>query len=155
MKLYPSLHERLRSQHLALDGILQSISKDTFDKALEPGKWSIRDNVAHLCRYQEVFEQRVRLILEESSPSFDRYKAEDDPEFPVYQKMTTDELVEDIKHLRELLAEMISSLPDDQLSRVGRHPRFGLLTLVQWVEFFLLHEAHHLYTIFQIKHAQA
>jgi hypothetical protein len=32
------------------------------------------------------------------------------------------------------------------LSRKGFHPSFGALTIPQWLEFFLLHEAHHLYT---------
>ena len=37
---------------------------------------------------------------------------------------------------------------DETYSRTDSlHPRFGLLTVVDWTEFFLLHEAHHLYTM--------
>jgi hypothetical protein len=32
-------------------------------------------------------------------------------------------------------------------SRVGIHPLFGEMSLALWVEFFLLHEAHHLYVV--------
>jgi hypothetical protein len=41
-------------------------------------------------------------------------------------------------------------MDETSLQRIGRHARYGRLTVVQWVEFFLLHEAHHLYTIFMI-----
>jgi hypothetical protein len=30
---------------------------------------------------------------------------------------------------------------------VGIHPLFGEMSLALWVEFFLLHEAHHLYIV--------
>jgi Protein of unknown function (DUF1569) len=33
----------------------------------------------------------------------------------------------------------------DRMGRVGHHPAFGALNLRQWVQFFLMHEAHHLY----------
>ena len=33
------------------------------------------------------------------------------------------------------------------MNRVGVHPVFGLMTIPLWLEFFLLHEAHHLYVV--------
>ena len=33
---------------------------------------------------------------------------------------------------------------------IGHHPKYGALTLVEWTEFFLLHEAHHLFTLFKL-----
>lgn len=48
----------------------------------------------------------------------------------------------------ELLAE-IEKLSDKELARSAVHPRFGEMTLTQWLEFFLLHEAHHLFVAMQ------
>ena len=50
---------------------------------------------------------------------------------------------------------ILKSLEDDQLARTGRHPVLGKLTLSEWIEFFLLHEAHHIMTIFQLAHSAA
>ncbi len=44
----------------------------------------------------------------------------------------------------------IFSLKDDELRRIGIHLAFGEMTVVMWVNFFLLHEAHHLFTIFKL-----
>lgn len=34
--------------------------------------------------------------------------------------------------------------------RIGLHPVYGPMTLEGWTEFFLLHEAHHLFTILRL-----
>ncbi|HVT60257.1 MAG TPA: DinB family protein [Thermoanaerobaculia bacterium] len=46
-------------------------------------------------------------------------------------------------------AGLVDSLTPDQLDRIGVHPAMGPLPIRLWLEFFLLHEAHHLYTILQ------
>jgi hypothetical protein len=43
----------------------------------------------------------------------------------------------------------LKSLSDQDFQRIGVHPRFGELALLQWLEFFLVHEGHHLYLVFQ------
>jgi hypothetical protein len=46
--------------------------------------------------------------------------------------------------------ELITNLNDGELLLTGTHPKFGVLTIPGWTEFFLLHEAHHLFTIFRL-----
>lgn len=48
------------------------------------------------------------------------------------------------------LNELIFTLSEKELDRTGVHKKYGDLNIVQWIEFFLLHEAHHLFTIFQL-----
>jgi hypothetical protein len=47
------------------------------------------------------------------------------------------------------LVDSVEHLSPAELSRSGVHPQFGALTLVQWLEFFLLHEPHHLLAVMQ------
>ncbi|MGH7237346.1 MAG: DinB family protein, partial [Candidatus Saccharimonadales bacterium] len=54
---------------------------------------------------------------------------------------------------REVIYQLITHTPADKLERMGIHPKYGKLTVLDWTEFFLLHEAHHLYTIFQLAHS--
>jgi hypothetical protein len=41
----------------------------------------------------------------------------------------------------------VRSLTDAELQRRGAHPLFGELPIADWLEFFLVHEAHHHYTL--------
>ena len=50
---------------------------------------------------------------------------------------------------KEIAAGMLSFSATD-LAKTGTHPFFGQMTLAQWLNFFLLHEAHHLFTIFKL-----
>jgi hypothetical protein len=48
------------------------------------------------------------------------------------------------------LNELVLNLSRTDLERIGIHKKFGNLNIIQWLEFFVLHEAHHIYTIFQL-----
>lgn len=148
MKLYPALTDRLRTQHEAIAHIVSGAGKDRLAANPSPGVWSIHDNIAHLARYQPVFIERVKAMLEQDEPLFGRYRAEDDPDFEAWRKRRTAALLETLAADRKQLVKLVEGLSEEQLGRIGRHAKFGRLTLVQWTEFFLLHESHHLFTMF-------
>jgi len=49
--------------------------------------------------------------------------------------------------LRTELTELVCTLDEKQLVRTAVHPTLGEMALPLWIEFFLLHEAHHLYVV--------
>jgi len=51
--------------------------------------------------------------------------------------------------LRLKLIDTIAGLQASDYARVGIHSSFGEMTVSLWLEFFLVHEAHHLYMILQ------
>jgi hypothetical protein len=128
--------------------VLSGESKD-FTRRVVPDKWSAQENVAHLARYNGVFLQRVHRILSEDKPALGRYRAEEDAEWESWRQLPYGDLIERFAKLRGQLVEQLKLLSDEDFERVGVHPRFGELTLSQWLEFFLVHEGHHLYLIFQ------
>jgi len=150
--IYSSLTERLKNQHKTIASIIIKLNNERIQTRPVRGKWNIHENIAHLAKYHPVFIDRIRRILATDEPSFEVYKAEDDPEYEFYRAFTTYELLKKISSDREKIYNLIHHLPADKLERVGIHPKFGRLTISEWTEFFLLHEAHHLYTIFQIAH---
>jgi hypothetical protein len=150
MELYISLSERLKTQHLAIEQLVAGISNEKLITPPAPGKWSVLDNIAHLTRYQKIFIGRMHQILNEDTPIFDRYNGDLDPEFIPFRSMTLTGLLSTIDSDRTIIFELISSLDDAALSRIGVHPKYGRLTILKWSEFFLLHEAHHMFTIFQL-----
>lgn len=152
MELYDSLYDRLKTQQETILSLIENLDPRLVEKRINPGKWSIHENIAHLARYQLVFIDRIKRILETKEPFFERYRAEEDREFESWCSRSTDDLLGRIEKDRQFLFTYITQLSSSQLGRVGIHKKFGRLTVVQWAEFFLLHEAHHLYTIFQLAH---
>src|ERR1700709_473432 len=150
--IYSSLTERLKNQHKTIASIIIKLNNSQLQYHPAPGKWNIHENIAHLAKYQPVFIDRIRKVLTNDEPAFEVYSAEEDDEFEIYCAFTTYELLKKISSDRELIFHLITHLPVDKLDRTGTHPKYGTLTVSEWTEFFLLHEAHHLLTIFKLAH---
>ncbi|MEO6329374.1 MAG: DinB family protein [Ginsengibacter sp.] len=150
MKIYTSQIHRFKSQHLTVGEIIHNLSPERMLIRPAPDKWNIHDNIAHLAKSQITFRERISKILSEDAPHFERYKPEDDPEFEAFTKRSVDDLLKYLDEERIKFAALIYSLSEKELERVGVHKKYGQLNIVQWIEFFLLHEAHHIFTIFQL-----
>lgn len=145
-----NLLARLQYQPDALTHLLKELTEPQIRQRLEPDKWSIFENIAHLGRYQEVFRNRITVILQEEKPGFERYVADQDAGFPDWLAQPFDKLSRDFHHSRNTLREAIAHLSEDQCQRVGFHPVYGAMSVTGWTEFFLLHEAHHFLTILKL-----
>lgn len=148
--LYSALVCRLKTQHLAVAEIVKHIDEQHLNYHSEPGKWSIKDNIAHLASYQPVFIGRVHQMLKGDTPVFNAYRADNEPDFIEARGWSLNDLLDKLNGNRRQILELITNLPDDQLLLKGTHPKYGTLTITEWTEFFLLHEAHHLFTIFRL-----
>lgn len=149
---YRSLMDRLQTQHESIDVLLRSISVEKLLKEPAPGKWSVKDNIAHLARYQVIFLDRINQITGGGNPEFSSYAAETDSEFSVWRKWALSTLLERLYEDRRFIVTTLNGLTYTQVEATGSHQRFGAMTVSEWTEFFLLHEAHHLFTIFKLSH---
>jgi uncharacterized damage-inducible protein DinB len=150
MQLPSSISTRLQYQHKSLVDLIDGFSDDQVRKKIIPGKWSIFENIVHLATYQHVFVARVRTILEMDNPGFERYVPDTDPLFIENCTRSTREIMQDFVTTRKEMAADTISFPDSDFEKKGTHPLFGEMTLTMWLHFFLLHEAHHLLTIFKL-----
>jgi uncharacterized damage-inducible protein DinB len=114
------------------------------------GKWSAHEPLAHLARYHQIFLERIGRILAESAPAFPRYRAEEDPEWPRWSGLPTEQVLARLSGMRAKLMSRLRSLSEEDFSRTGIHSKFGEMNLSLWLEFFLVHEAHHLYMVLQL-----
>jgi hypothetical protein len=153
MPLSSSIVTRLQHQHRSIRELIGTLPDDILRRTVIPGKWSAHANIAHLAVYQPVFIDRLERIDRESSPVFGRYVAEEDPRFIGYLERSTPALLDQIDSDRAAIFARLIGYGDSSLSKTATHPRFGPLTVTDWTEFFLLHEAHHLYTLFALVHA--
>jgi hypothetical protein len=145
MDLPAPLVERLHTQLDALSFILARATPAALEARPRPDEWSARENLAHLARHHAVFLERLRRLLAEDGPDLGRYRAEDDPDWPDWAALPLDRILERLRALRAELFALVRSLPPAACARTGRHPTFGELDVAGWLEFFLLHEGHHLY----------
>jgi uncharacterized damage-inducible protein DinB len=140
---------RLKTQLASVEILFAGASPERIDRRPASGKWSARENLAHIGRYHEIFLERLRRILTETSPQFARYRAEEDPGWQEWASKPFEETRNQLTDLRLKLIERTAGLQASGYARVGIHSAFGEMSLDLWLEFFLVHEAHHLYVILQ------
>ncbi len=118
-----------------------------------PGKWNARLHLAHLACYQQLFMHRVRAIAAGGAGTLSRYKAEEDPAWAAWQLKPIKNLVEEIQADRDALLIQLRALAPHEQAATATHALLGEMHLGGWVEFFLLHEAHHLLTVLKMVRA--
>jgi len=150
MPLSESILARLRHQHKTIQELIGDLPEQQLRLRIDPAKWSAFENIAHLASYQPVFLHRLHRIQEENNPFFPRYMADSDPEYSTAVQRSLGRLLSTIRSDRQTMITLLEGMDDTGLQRTGQHARYGLFPQAQWVEFFLLHEAHHLYTIFML-----
>ena len=150
MQLPSSVSTRLQYQHKSLVDIIDGLTDEQVRRPLHPGKWSIYENIVHLQTYQHTFVSRVKQMLEGTNPQFGQYTAEGDPLFLDNLARSSREIMQDLLSTRKEIAYGILSFKESDLDKTGVHPVYGKMHMIQWLNFFLLHEAHHLFTIFKL-----
>lgn len=147
-----NLKALLIHQYKMLDELLSNANKNIVVIKPDNGKWSVFENIAHLGRYNEIFLGRMEEIQHKNNPAFESYVADNEEGFIEWSGKSFELALADFYSSRETIIKFFESLSDEQLERVGTHAKFGELTTNEWLHFFLLHEAHHLFTIFKLIH---
>jgi|SRR5579871_3829828 len=150
MLLSDSILSRLQYQHQTIAELIDGLSADELKLQVNPGKWSAFENIVHLAAYQPTFITRIHKITKGDNPFFERYVAENDPLFYEYLKKNAVELLSIIENDRRDIVHFFSELNEDDFRKTAQHPKYGNLAMLQWLQFFLLHEAHHLWVILQL-----
>ena len=150
MELPEATKIRLQDQHRIIDDLINRMTNKQWDEQVISGKWNIHQQLAHLVRYQEIFFGRIQQIMGSFSAVFKPYTAEEDVEFERAAQAPVPELLNRLTEMRETLIRFYLSLNSGELVRKGRHTRLGNLSIALWAEFFLLHEAHHIFEIFRM-----
>ena len=150
MPLSLSMVGRLEHQHETISELIEGESEARVKEPIYPDKWSAFENIVHLAAYQPTFIQRLELILDGNKPKFARYVADNDPLFHEYLKKSIPELLRVVAADRLVITDRLINLNREELQRQAYHPKFGCVSIDKWTEFFLLHEAHHLFAIIQL-----
>jgi DinB superfamily len=130
----PVLLERFRRGPELLAVVLTGVFGDEEDFTTAPGKWSIRQIVAHLADAELVFAHRFRQVIAEENPTliaFDQNAWASNLDYGRRKPKTS---LDTLRRLRAENHELLKDLPETAFARTGKHTERGPLSLLQMVE---------------------
>jgi DinB family protein len=148
------LAARLAAQFDAWTVIVGDPSSAELERRPGEGTWNAREHLAHIARMHGVCAARIRVILARDRPVLPAYRMERDASWERWRAHSVEDLLAVASGRRVELMETVRELADSALDRVGVHVELGPLALAEWLEFFLVHEAHHLYAVFKLARAK-
>lgn len=151
-RLNDSQTARLLNQFETVLTMADALPEEPLRYRSVPDKWSAFEQLAHIGCYTAFFHNhRLRVMLRaDEPPAFGRYRAENDPAFAGWTAMEKASMLARLVKQRRQLTNRLMSLTEAELSRKASHPLFGKMDVPGWTEFFLLHEAHHLYATLRL-----
>jgi len=143
MSEIPELLERFRrGAELAAVSITGAAGSE-LDFVPEPGKWSIRQIVAHLADAEIVGTMRMRRVIAEDNPKLEAFDQEAWAVNLDYGKRKTSQALETFRRIRGENYELLKDLPQAAFERVGIHSERGPMTLKQLLQGYAEHAENH------------
>jgi hypothetical protein len=137
------LLERYRRGPELLAVVLTGVFGDEEDFAPAPGKWTVRQIVAHLADIELVAAHRYRQVIAEESPTLagidqDAWAAGLD-----YARRKPKQSLETFRRLRAENYELLKGLPPEAFARSGNHTERGTVVLGELVAGYAEHVESH------------
>ena len=108
-----------------------------------PGKWSIRQIIAHLADSELVCAHRFRQMIAEENPIMIAYDQEAWAKNLDYARRKPKQSLESFRHMRAENYELLKDLPESAYARVGNHSLRGSITLRDLLELLAQHSESH------------
>ena len=137
-----ALLERYRRGPELLAAILTGVYGDEEDFAL-PGKWSIRQIVAHLADAEMVGAHRFRQVIAEDNPTLIAYDQDAWTRNLDYARRKPKQSLETFRRVRAENYELLKDQPPEAFDRTGNHSQNGRMTLRQLLEGYAGHAESH------------
>lgn len=118
-----------------------------------PGKWSVRQVVAHLADSELVGAYRIRMILAHDRPMLPGYDQDLWAERLRYQDSDIDRALGDFAALRAGNLRLLRAATPEELERGMRHAERGEERLSQMIRMYAGHDIVHLRQIARIRRA--
>ena len=139
----PSLLERYRRGPELLAVVLTGVFGDEEDFATAPGKWSIRQIMAHLADAELVAAHRFRQVIAEDTPTLVAYSQDAWTANLDYARRKPKQSLETFRRLRAENHELLKALPEAAFERAGNHTERGRETLRVLLEGYAEHAESH------------
>jgi hypothetical protein len=139
----PALLERFRRGPEVLAMVLTGVFGEEEDFIATPGKWSIRQIVAHLADSELVGAHRMRQVIAEDNPTLIAFDQDAWTRNLDYARRKPKQSLETFRRVRAENHELLKGLPESAFERAGNHSENGPMTLRRLLEGYAQHaEAH-------------
>lgn len=135
--------ERFRRGPEVLAVALTGVFGEEIDFIAAPGKWNIRQIVAHLADSELVGAQRFRQVIAEDNPSLGAFDQDAWVKNLDYARRLPKQSLETFRRLRTENYELLKHLPEPVFERTGVHSERGRLSLRELLEGYAEHAETH------------
>jgi hypothetical protein len=108
-----------------------------------PGKWTVRQIVAHLADAEMVGAHRFRQVIAEDNPTLIAYNQDAWAQNLDYARRKPKTSLETFRRVRAENYDLLKGLPPEAFERAGNHTENGRMTLRQLVEGYAGHAESH------------
>lgn len=143
MSEVPELLERLRRGTELVAFSLTGAAGSELDYVREPGKWSIRQIVAHLADSEMVAGMRLRRIIAEENPKIEAYNENAWATNLHYTRRETSQALETFRRIRGENYDLLKDLPAPTFDREGVHSERGAMSLKFLLQLIAEHAENH------------
>ena len=143
MSEIPDLLERFRRGAELVAVAMTGAAGPELDFSPAPGKWSMRQIIAHLSDAEIAGVVRFRKLIAEDSPTIEPFDEQAWAERLDYAKRKTSQSLETFRRMRGENYELLKDLPEQAFERVGTHTQRGPLSLRQLLQIYAEHAENH------------
>ena len=124
--------------------LLKGLTEKQLSRRPAPGKWSIKEIVAHLADGEVILGSRYRFVAAHEKPAIAGYDQDLFVEKLGVANATAEELLADFEMARAVNLGLLVRLPDEALERVGIHSERGEESIATMVAMYAGHDRVHL-----------
>lgn len=133
--------------------VLTGVFGEEEDFVTAPGKWSIRQIIAHLADSETVYAHRMRQVIAEENPTLVAFDQEAWARNLDYARRKPKQSLETARRVRAENYELLKDVPEAAFARTGNHTERGPITLLQILEGAAGHTESHARQMQQIRDA--
>lgn len=138
-----ALLERFRRGPELIAVVLTGVFGDEEDFVTEPGKWSIRQIVAHLADADLVGAHRFRQLVAEENPMLVAFDQNLWTRNLDYARRKPKQSLDTFRRIRAESYDLLKDLPPEAFDRAGNHTERGRVTLGELLEGYARHAESH------------
>ena len=128
-----------------LKAVLGDVSQQRAQQATDgPDGWSVVEVMCHLRDWEDIFQERTRLILESDNPQLPHYDQEELAKTRDYANQDLQAAFDAYLAKRKEHLQRLANLTADQWQRRGAHPRLGDHNMVEHAANVALHDLNHI-----------
>lgn len=150
MRSQDNLTASYAAQAGELEGLIFAVSPETIVRQPGENRWSILQIVCHLADAELLASVRIRRIITGDRAKLWGYRQEVWADRLSYQHRKIEAVVARFALLRRENAELLTGLSDAVWDQTGEHEQYGVLSLQQLIEDYLVHTSKHLDQIKQV-----